>query len=194
MGTGIVSTPIITLIYGKAYQGSPLVLTLLIWGLFMSLFGQLQYWTVNATHHERRVFFMPIIATSIYLVSCVLLIWGFQETGLAVAGLVLAAVNFILFETVIRSSITPYSIERGVLWKVLVASAVMAAVTFPLRRLSILISIPAAAVSYGAMVIALKIVPPDDLAAIRKLVRKRLRRFRPAPATDATPSAPSAEG
>jgi peptidoglycan biosynthesis protein MviN/MurJ (putative lipid II flippase) len=149
---------------------------------------------VNATHQERRAFFLPIIATTVYLLACIPLVSAFKGTGLAVAGIILAVVNFVLFGTIIRTAVTPRSIERGIFWKVLLASAVMAGVTFPLRGLSIFLSIPAAAVTYGAMVIALKIVPRDDLAAIRKLVRKRIRKSRPAPATEATPSVPGAEG
>jgi hypothetical protein len=98
-----------------------------------------------------------------------------------VAGIVLEVVNFILFTAVIRATLSPRSIEPGILWKVLVATAVMAGAIYPVRGLSIFISIPAAAIVYGAMVVVLKIVPREDFAAITKLVRKRMRRSRPAP-------------
>ena len=189
IGTGIVSGSIITLIYGQNYQGSPLVLALLIWGLFMNLFTSLQGWSAGAIHQERRVFFIPIIATAIHLVFAVVLIKLFQEKGLAIAGIVLGVVSFLLYNVVIRATLSPRSLQPGLFWKVLLANGVMAAVTYPLRSLPVVVPIAAAAVSYGALAVGLRIVSREELAAVTKLVRKRMRRSRPAPPADATPTA-----
>jgi O-antigen/teichoic acid export membrane protein len=169
------------------------VLTLLIWGFFLSLFTQLQGWSIGAIHQERKAFFMPIIATAAFLIAAPLLISAFHEKGLAIAGIIPFAVTFVLFGAIVRSALTPRSLEPGLLWKVLLANAIMAVVTYAVRSRPMFISIPAAALTYGAMVIALKIVTREELAAISKLVRKRMRKSRPAPAGGEAPPVAGAE-
>jgi O-antigen/teichoic acid export membrane protein len=53
VGTAILSRPLILLLYGARYQGTPIVLTILVWALFLSFFTQLQSWTSGAIHQER---------------------------------------------------------------------------------------------------------------------------------------------
>jgi hypothetical protein len=77
--------------------------------------------------------------------------------------------------------LTPRQFEPALVGKVLLANAVMAGATFLVRSRPVFISIPVAAVAYGAMLIGLKIVTREELATIAKIVRKRRRKSRPTP-------------
>jgi O-antigen/teichoic acid export membrane protein len=173
VGTAILSRPLILLLYGARYQGTPIVLTILVWALFLSFFTQLQSWTSGAIHQERKVFFVPIASTVCYLIAVAALVPRHAELGLAICTLVPWAVMFVLFGTIIRRHLVRQQVDPRLLAKVLVAALVMAAATYAVRKTPIFVSIPVGAVTYAAMVLALRIVSPKELTALRAMVRGR---------------------
>jgi PST family polysaccharide transporter len=173
VGTAVLSKPIILLLYGAKYQGSPLVLTILVWGLFISFFTQLQSWSAGAIHQERKIFYAPIASTVGYLLSVAVLVPRFAELGLAISGLVPWAVMFVLFGVVIRRHLVARQVEPILVVKVLAAAGIMGAAIYALRTMPIFVSIPAGAITYAAMVLALRIVSPKELGALRAMLRGR---------------------
>jgi len=173
VGTAVLARPIVLLLYGARYQSSPIILAILVWGLFISFFTQLQSWTSGAIHQERKVFFVPIASTVCYLIAVWALVPRHAELGLAICGLVPWAVMFILFGSIIRRHFVARQVDPVLVLKVLVAAAAMGAATYAVRNLSIFISIPVGAVTYAAMVLALRIVSPKELAALKAMIRKK---------------------
>jgi len=173
VGTAVLARPIISILYGARYQGTPPVLTLLIWGLFISFFTQLKGWTAGAIHQERKAFYVPIAATACNLITVFALVPHYQEVGLAISGLVHGVVTFVLLRSIIRKHLVARQVEPVLVAKVLVAAAVMAAATYAVRSMPIFVSVPVGAIAYTAMVFALRIVSPKELRALRALVRGR---------------------
>ena len=179
VGTSVLARPMILLLYGEKYQGTPIVLSILVWGLFTSFFTQLQSWTAGAIHQERKVFFVPIASTVCYLIAMFALVPGHNETGLAISAVVPWAVMFVLFGRIIRRHLTRKQIDLRVVVKVLLAAAVMGAATYRVRNLSIFVSIPVGAITYAAMILALRVVSPKELAGLRDMIRKKRQKTPP---------------
>jgi O-antigen/teichoic acid export membrane protein len=179
VGTGVLAEPIVLLIYGDRYQGSPLVLAILVWGLFATFFSLLLGWTLGAIHQEKRASYPPIVATALHLVAAVILIPRYQEVGLAVANVVLSVTTVVLFWVIIRAHLTARSIEFRIVWRVILANLVMGAATYAVRGWPVLVSIAVGAVTYAVMVLALRILSPKELKGLAGLIKGRFRKRPP---------------
>lgn len=175
VGTTVLAGPIIGIMYGKAYAGSTLVLVVLAWGLFASFFAQLLGWTVGAIGRERQGFVVPIAATVAYLGTAAALTPSLHELGLAVAGVVLSAVAYVLNRRIVRAHLVRSSMRRTDAARVLLASAIMAAVTYAVRSAPVWISIPVGAVTYGVALLAVRAVERSEVTALLDAIRARLR-------------------
>jgi O-antigen/teichoic acid export membrane protein len=175
VGTTVLAHPIIDLMYGAEYRRSAWVLVVLVWGLFVSFFAQLHGWSVGAIGQERRGFMVPIYATGVYLAVGGLLIPELGELGLAIAGVVLSAVSFALNGRILRAHLSDRAIPGGEAARVILASAVMGAVTFAVRAAPVFVSIPVGVAAYGLAAVGTKAVRPAELSELLGMVRGRFR-------------------
>ncbi len=175
VGAMILSEPIVALIYGSRYEESPAVLAILGWGLFGTFFAQLQGWSVAAIHQEKRAFYVPFVATAVYLLMSALLIPRFGPVGLAAASLAMAGIHVLLYRFIIRAHLTAGSRgQRGLVLRIVAANAVMAAVVLVARRWPVYLTIPLGAATYATAVVALRAVTPEEARDFVSRVRRRL--------------------
>jgi O-antigen/teichoic acid export membrane protein len=174
VGTTLLARPIISLLFGSTYSGSPPVLALLSWGLFGSFFWQLQLWTVGAIHQERRAFFVPIGGSVVFLGLALLLIPRYGEIGLCLAGLVFAVVTFVWYDRIMRAHLSRRLLDPGVLVRAVAAAAAMAAVVWLVRGWSVLLSIPIGAVVYAVALLAVGGLTREEASQVLHKVGAKL--------------------
>jgi O-antigen/teichoic acid export membrane protein len=174
VGGSLLAEPIIALVYGDGFGESPAVLALLAWGLLGLFFVQLLGWSVAAVRQEKRAFFVPLVATAVFVPLAALLVPRFGPAGLAVAGLALGAVHVALYGPIVRDHLARHVLRPGLLLRVLGANAIMAAAVLAVREGPVLVSIPVGAAVYGVALLALRVISRDEARELAGRVRRRL--------------------
>jgi len=174
IGITILAKPIIHLIYGTTYSGAVLLLQLLIWWLFITFLTMLQGWTLNAIHKEKESAHVAYVSTPLYVLLNLILIPKFNEVGIAISAIVSALISLGMFSFYIKRFLVRDSISGSILGRVITANLVMGAVVFALSDTPLYVSVPTGFFGYIALVIALKVLRPEELTYIKKLISQKL--------------------
>jgi O-antigen/teichoic acid export membrane protein len=174
IGITVLAKSIIHLIYGGTYSGAVLLLQLLIWWLFITFLTMLQGWTLNAIHKEKKGALVSYISTPLYVLLNLILIPNFKEVGVAISAIVSALVSMGMFSFFIKRFLVQHSLSGSILVRVIGANLLMGGIVFMLDEFPLYISIPSGVFSYIAMVIAFKLLRPDELTYIKKLIMLKL--------------------
>jgi O-antigen/teichoic acid export membrane protein len=166
---------LVALLYpARDYAQAASALRLLAPGLAGMYANGVFFLTLLALGYERRLLVMAGVLAVLNPLANLLVIPLLQQNG---AALVTSATEAVVLLWVL--AVTPKDLRSAarpvVVGKVLVAATVAAAALWLVRDWSIFIGVPIAGVLYATVALALGILPPDDLRALRS----RVRRLRP---------------
>jgi O-antigen/teichoic acid export membrane protein len=173
VGTTLLASPIIKLIYGSKYQDSSLVLQILIWWLFMVFVNAIQSSTLSAIHREKKVAILPFISMPIYIFMNFLLIPKYGANGTAVSSIIASLVSSVVVYKITKKYFTSKLIEFKILLKILLANLIMAVTIMFLASLNLFFTITAGVLSYAIAVFMLKVIDWADVKKMTNLVTKK---------------------
>lgn len=185
----IVTAPnIIGFIYHREdFTGSEYVLQALAVGLIALYLNSVLTTVLVSTGQERKLPLMAIAALIFNVGLNLFLIPRYMDMGAAWATSLTEVLLFGIGLWLIDRSLFPLRLFVTAA-KILAASLVMGLVAYSLTRFNILVIIPIAAVVYVAAIIALRVLPDEDITQLRIAFARFLpRRFRMAEASPAAP-------
>lgn len=173
VGASLLGTPIVLLLYGEAFAPAGLVLAIIAWDVPLLLFTAFCGNVTAAVGLERPAARIYLLSTVLNIVLNLAFIPFFGMIAAAVITLVTDAMTTLLFYRLLAAqmdlaAITPVLARTGL------AAALMGGVVALAHAwgLPVLLVIAIGAVSYGALVLALRLIDPS-------LLRKALRRISP---------------
>jgi O-antigen/teichoic acid export membrane protein len=163
---------VVALLYpARAYGEAATTLRLLAPGIAAMYANGIFYLTLLGIGLERRLLVMAAVLAVLNPLANLVLIPLLQQNG---AALITSATELIVLAWVLAA--TPRDLRGAanpkVVMKVLVGAIPAAACLWLLRDSSVLVAVPAAAVVYAAVLIALKTVPARELVAMRGTVNR----------------------
>ncbi len=173
----IVAAPnIIGFLYHRAdFTHSIPVLQALAPGLLFLYINTLLSNIIVSTRGERKIPLMAAIALVFNLALNLLLIPLYQQIGAAfvttLTELLLMCISIILIQ---KQLLPAKSVRVGC--KALASALVMAAVTFFLSSLSIVLIFPVALLVYVGSAVFLRMIPQEDMQSLRQAIRKKSKR------------------
>lgn len=183
LGTVAIATPISMLLFGPAFAETGPVLA--VFGIVLLL----TYMTILLGRYaiavDQQRFWLHLMAVAVVAtiaLDIVLVPWADRAFGNgAIGGAVAYLVTESLMLVVGTLKLAPELLDRtvaGRLGRCLLAGAAMLCVVWPLRWSFIALPIGAGAVTYVGLVIALRILEPDERAALRMVGARLVHRFR----------------
>lgn len=176
IGGAIVGPAIVTMLFGPAYAGAGTALRLLLVGVSVTLVSQNYRILLVASSHQRAE--MAIVSASAVL-TIILNVLLVPQLGLAGAGIAFLASEMLLLALGLGAVRFLVGMEDGLrhLVRPLAASIIMAVVLLATTSVPLVARLSAAALAYGAAVLALR---GTTLAELRDLFVVR-RHLPPAP-------------
>ena len=183
LGLFVLADPLVVLLYGADFAPSGPVLALMglvliptyqniLLGQFLTSTDRQNVWTV-----------VILVATALTVpLDIVLVPWCQQQWS---NGAIAGSLSFLITEVVMaavgirllpKGSLGRSSIGVGL--RVLAAGVVMAAISWWLRDIFIVVPIVCGAIVYGALILLLRVVPAEDLQLLKEVSLKALGRLR----------------
>lgn len=175
VGTTLLASRILVLVYGARYAGAAGVLQVLVWWLFVTFLTSVASWTLGAIHRERQDGLIKVLSTVMNVLLCVILTGWFGEKGTAGAALVAAGSAAVMLAFCIKRYLTVKIIDAAQVVKVMGATAAMAVICHLMRQLNVGLIIGAGVVTYAGALWATGIVTRDDARTIAGMMRDRHR-------------------
>jgi O-antigen/teichoic acid export membrane protein len=173
VGTTILAKPIINLIYGAKYQGSILVLQILIWWLLLTFLTMIQGCALGAIHQERKNAKVRFIAIPCGIILALFLIPHFKEIGVAISSVLTAVFTFILFSIFIRRHLIDNLLQNKVFIKIIMANIAMGIFVFLFKEYNIILSILIGVTLYSFTILSLRVVSIGDISKLLKVLIKK---------------------
>jgi len=175
VGTTILASKIILLIFGVGYANSIIALQILVWSMvFMfvnGVFGQL-FASVNKQLVGTCIF---IGCALLNVVLNVILIPRYSLTGASISTVITMSIGFLI--NYIWSSRIGYGISVkntiGIIVRVSVASAIMCVFILFLKNFYILALVPISALLYFAVLYIIRGIDREDLSLLRSVVARK---------------------
>jgi len=172
VGTTILASKIILLIYGVGFTNSTIALQILVWSMvFMfinGVFGQL----LNSVNKQVVATYITIGCAILDVVLNVILIPRYSLTGACISTVITLSVGFLV--NYIWSSRTGYGIPvkntLGVIGRVSIASVVMGLPVYYFSNFYILALVPLAALLYFGVLYIMGGVDEEDRTLIRQMI------------------------
>jgi O-antigen/teichoic acid export membrane protein len=169
VGTALLAEPLVTFFAGAAYvPQAAWALRVLIWFLPFSFVNGVTQYVLIAVDRQRFLTIAFLVATVFNLAANLVLIPRTSYLGAALVTVLSEIVLLGPFWWAITRSLPPVSLWR-LAWRPALAAAGMAAVVVPVSAWSWLLSIPAGAAAYFALLAALGGFDADDRALLRRL-------------------------
>jgi O-antigen/teichoic acid export membrane protein len=168
-GGAILSRRLLVDVFGRAYAGASTALALLLITLVMAYPGYVNVTAVYALGLERR---LAITLPFVVAFNAGVNLWAIPAFGIKGAAATMLATEalFIVLMT-IRLRRSGLSLGRvGWLVKPVVATALMAAVVWPLRNVPVIVPVVAGAVVYLGAIVALRTFGPEDRELWRAVI------------------------
>jgi O-antigen/teichoic acid export membrane protein len=155
IGTTVLASQIIELLYTDEYTNSATVLAILIWSLPLLYVSSLCGQVTTASDKEHKAMRVYITAALLNVVSNIIAIpiWGY--IGAAASTIVTEAVALILFYRVIHPEF-PLTDVRNSIVKPVLAGLLMGVAVFLLQDWPLLLVVGSGALIYGAILLALR--------------------------------------
>jgi O-antigen/teichoic acid export membrane protein len=172
VGTTLLADWIITLLAGPSYlPESASALQILIWYLPLSFVNGLLLYVLIAVNRQRILTVAFALGVTFNLGANLLLIpiWGYL--GAALVTVASEAVLLVPFAWIARREIGSLGL-LSVAWRPAVAAAVMALPVWFVSGWSPLLAIPVGALVYGAALLALRALTPEEVAQAKSLMRR----------------------
>lgn len=172
VGTMLVATPIISLSGGEAYiPHSAIALAILIWFLPFSYVNSVTHYVLIANDRQRWVTISFLIALPFNIVANFILIPPYGYTGAAITTILSEVILLIPFWIGLHRSGISIPLF-SMLWRPLLAAAVMGIAVYFLRDVNLIAAIAGGAVVYVGMLFALHAFDDDDKLLFRRLTRR----------------------
>lgn len=183
LGLMVIAGPLVVLLFGPEFTQSGPVLAIFGIVLILTYQNMLLGQFLISTDRQNKWTAVMAVATVVSLVLALLLIpWFQQRYGNGGIG---GTVSFVITESGMMIAglrlLPKGSLGRANGWlaiRALFAAAGMTAVAWWWRDSFILIPIMAGAVTYGALILLLRVIPCEDLLLLQKLVQSLRLRFR----------------
>jgi O-antigen/teichoic acid export membrane protein len=187
MGFNVVADQMILLLYGSTFQGSIVVLQILMWSIVP--FAILRVYSICLVSSLNQTFdFVSNLLVLLLNVGInLLLIPGSGAVGASIATLVSLCVFLIIQHLFIWRRLFRVPL-LALLWKPVLSTAIMGVVIFPLRTTGLYSVLPLAAAIYVVVLLALRPFSADERGAILELWRDFSKRIlKEAPAVNSEP-------
>jgi O-antigen/teichoic acid export membrane protein len=183
LGLMVIAGPLVVLLFGPEFTNSGPVLAIFGIVLILTYQNMLLGQFLISTDRQNKWTAVMAVATVVSLVLAILLIpWFQQRYGNGGIG---GTVSFVVTESGMMIAglrlLPKGSLGRGNVWlasRALLAGAGMAAVAWWWRDAFIVLPIVAGAVTYGSLILLLRVVPREDLLLFQKLAHGLLLRLR----------------
>lgn len=189
-GVAVLATPIVVLLYGPAFANSGPVLAILGMLLIVTYVNMLLgFLLISMDRQKTLAVVMLVMMFATILLDLILVPWAMKNFANGALG---GALSYVFTESgmlIAGMALLPRGAfnrdNTQVIAKLILAGAVMAAVTWVVREVFLLIPIVVGAVTYIGMILILRALPKEDWDSFFKLgssLFHRLRRRSAAPA------------
>lgn len=171
VGGFILARPLVGLLFGPEYGPSAPLLAILIWTLPLMFLSEFLGYVVVIASREAQVARAIVVSSSINIVANLALIPRF---GVGAAAIITVVTEFVLvgqYLWLLRDLLG--QMRWGALTRSAAAVAVMAALVYVARDLPVLVTVGLGGLLYGGLLLALRVVGPDEAAFVRQLVASR---------------------
>jgi len=170
VGTFMLANRIISTIYGSGFEQAAVALRVLILYLPLRFVCNSTGWTLAAINKEplRTLSVGIAVLVNIALNSILIPPYGIQ--GAAIATVISQILMFLLFEYFVRKNFHGLPL-REIAVKPLIACAIMGVLVFFIRKESLLLVIPAAAILYFALLLFLKAFDAKDKKIFKDIIK-----------------------
>jgi len=172
MGATILARPIVSALYGEAFQRSALALQVLIWVLPAMFLTDLFGHTAMAMDNERGVARVNAVSAVFNVTLNLLLIPPYGFVGAAVTTVLTELVEIVQYRHLLRQQMGLVSL-KVTLGRPLAASAIMSVFVWIARRGNLLVTIPAAAAIYLGCIVLTRAVDHAETRFLGGLLLRR---------------------
>lgn len=169
VGGFLVAEPLVALLLGAEYAASAELLRVLIWVLPLMFCSEFLGYVVVIAGREAKVARAIVGSTVVNIAANLLLIPRFGPMAAAVVTVATELVLVGQYGWLLRDQLRQMR-WRQVLGKPMVAVAAMATIVLLGHDLPVLLTVAAGGVSYAALLLALRVVGPDEYAFLRGLL------------------------
>ncbi|RRR71295.1 MAG: flippase [Candidatus Viridilinea halotolerans] len=167
VGGFLLATPLVALLFGAEYGPTAPLLAILIWVIPLMFLTEFLGYVVVIAGRETRVARAVIMSSSVNIVANLLFIPIYGVWAAAIITVVTELVLLGQYLWMLRDMLG--QLRWGALLRTLVALGAMALLVFALRDWPVLLSIALGGGLYGLILVALKVVGPDEVAFVRGL-------------------------
>lgn len=171
VGTTILATDIMRMLYGEEYLFASLALQILIWSVLfkfqMYTFGIV----LNSMNKEVSTMKATMISLGTNVALNLVLIPKYSFIGASIATVAAEAVYFVYAFIVVRKSLVRISILKTI-GKPTIGSAIMAAAVIMTKELNLFLCIGIGITAYAASMFLMKAFVKEDIETIKSAIRK----------------------
>lgn len=168
LGFTLIADQVILLLYGRTFEGSILILQVLIWSVVPFAIVRVYSICLVSSLHQTFDFIANLIALLVNVGLNLVLIPRWGAVGASIATLVSICLFAVTQHLFISRRLFRIPL-LALVWKPLVATALMGAAVFFFRAAGLYVVIPLAAAIYIALLMALRPFSPDERDAIIEL-------------------------
>ena len=154
VGGAVLAHPVLTLVFSSRFAGAVVLYQLLLATVLLASLSDLLRRVLHFSHHEREDLRCVMIAVCVGVVLSFVLIPAYGSGGAVAVALIVEAVLLALEAAAVRRAGISLPVVVPIMRPVL-AAAVMGAAIFPLRGLSLAVSVPIGALVYLGVLTAL---------------------------------------
>jgi O-antigen/teichoic acid export membrane protein len=177
IGTTILASKVILLIFGSEYRQSIIALQILVWSMVFIFvngsFGQL----FNSINKQLATTYIIMGSALLNIVLNIILIPRYSLTGASIATVITMSVGFLA--NYIWSSRTGYGIPvkntQNIVIRVLIASAIMALPVYYFQSFYILALVPLTALLYFAVLYIIGGIDSEDKLLLRQIIGGKIQ-------------------
>ena len=172
IGTTLISSQIITVIYGQQFAPASAALSILVWYTVLNYLSEVFNLQLYSMNKERKVSYVFAFSVGLNILLNILLIPEYSFIGSAFATFVSQLAFIVAVACILRKELASVN-WVDVLAKPVLACLVMAAAVVFSPEKSIWFVIPFAAIVYFVFLFLLRGISAEEIAIIRKTVQKQ---------------------
>ncbi len=175
VGTTFIARPLISILAGPEYvQQSAIALQLLIWYMPVGFINSVTHYVLIALNQQRFLTRAFLFGAAFNILSNLILIPRYGYIAASAITALSEVALLIPFYYCVRKNLTKLP-WMDLFWRPVLAAAAMAAVMWLMRSVTIVITIPVAAVTYLGVLVALGTFRQPDVALVFELLPTRLK-------------------
>ncbi len=171
VGGFILAQPLVGLLFGAEYGPAGPLLAVLVWVVPLMFLTEFLGYVVVIAGREALVARAIVVSSSVNIVANLLLIPRYGADAAALITVVTEAVLAAQYVWLMRDLLG--RMRWGALLRSAGAVAAMAALVYLARGLPVLVTVALGALLYGGLLLAMRVIGPDEAAFLRGLVEAR---------------------